>query len=203
MKQGKKGLLAWFNAFAKEHNGNVTSNSKLKEKEGRGWNEPSYQIFSRVGVHAHPDWANRKARLFTRNSQQGQTNAPFCPVLCSSRRFQQEVMPFGDVSLLKVTGPCTPSAPTIIGYHRSIGWYWHLRNATHHWSALGHWAIDYNSLSATIQSIPYPPSGPSIKSMCLQFRDKGVMWDTIKCFPRVSVDARRYVLTHSNSSLLI
>ncbi|KAJ7425716.1 hypothetical protein WISP_22250 [Willisornis vidua] len=33
------------------------------------------------------------------------------------------------------------------------------------------------TLSATIQPIPYPLSGPSIKSMPLQFRHKDVMWD--------------------------
>ncbi|GAB0189266.1 mitochondrial enolase superfamily member 1 [Grus japonensis] len=43
-------------------------------------------------------------------------------------------------------------------------------------------------LSATIQPIPYAPSGPSIKSMSLQFRDKDVIQDSIKCFTRVQVD---------------
>ncbi|KAK4816062.1 hypothetical protein QYF61_011070 [Mycteria americana] len=49
----------------------------------------------------------------------------------------------------------------------------------------GHQAIDCNSLSATIQPIPYPLSGPSIKSMFLQFRDKDVLWDSVKCYTQV------------------
>ncbi|CAM9935932.1 unnamed protein product, partial [Bubo scandiacus] len=40
----------------------------------------------------------------------------------------------------------------------------------------------------TIQPIPYAPSGLSIKSMSLQFRDKDVMQDSIKCFAQVQVD---------------
>ncbi|KAK4825708.1 hypothetical protein QYF61_002067 [Mycteria americana] len=40
-----------------------------------------------------------------------------------------------------------------------------LRNATRHRFPLGHQAVDHNSSSATIQPIPYSPSGPSIKSM--------------------------------------
>ncbi|KAK4832092.1 hypothetical protein QYF61_020707 [Mycteria americana] len=63
-----------------------------------------------------------------------------------------------------------------------------LRNATRHWSPLGHRAVDHNSLSATIQPMPYPPSGLSVKSMSLQFRDKDVMWDSVKCFAQVRVD---------------
>ncbi|KAK4829762.1 hypothetical protein QYF61_006486 [Mycteria americana] len=60
-----------------------------------------------------------------------------------------------------------------------------LRNATHHWSPLGYQAIDRNSLSVTIQPIPYPLSGPSVKSMSLQFRDKDVVQDSVKCFAQV------------------
>jgi len=47
-----------------------------------------------------------------------------------------------------------------------------LRNATQHWSPLWHRAIDRNSFSATIQSTPYPQSGPFVKSMSPQFRNK-------------------------------
>ncbi|KAK4832903.1 hypothetical protein QYF61_026546 [Mycteria americana] len=65
--------------------------------------------------------------------------------------------------------------------------YQPLRNTTHHWYPLGHRAIDCNSLSATIQPIPYPPSSPSIKSMSLQFRDKDVVWDSVKCFAQVQL----------------
>ncbi|KAK4812204.1 hypothetical protein QYF61_009096 [Mycteria americana] len=45
--------------------------------------------------------------------------------------------------------------------------YQPLRNTTRHWSPLGRGAIDHNSLSATIQPIPFPLSGPSIKSMAV------------------------------------
>ncbi|KAK4822239.1 hypothetical protein QYF61_011880 [Mycteria americana] len=41
------------------------------------------------------------------------------------------------------------------------------------------------TLSATIQPIPYPQSGPSVKSMSLQFRDKDVVRDSVKCFAQV------------------
>ena len=63
-----------------------------------------------------------------------------------------------------------------------------LRNTTHHWSTLG--VADSNSLSVTIQPIPCPPSGPSVKSMSLQFRDKDVVRDSVKCFTQVQVDIR-------------
>ncbi|KAK4813083.1 hypothetical protein QYF61_007585 [Mycteria americana] len=56
---------------------------------------------------------------------------------------------------------------------------------TGHWSPPGHRAVDRNSLSVTIQPIPYPPSGPPIKSMCLHLRDKGVVRDGIKRFVQV------------------
>ncbi|KAK4827563.1 hypothetical protein QYF61_019187 [Mycteria americana] len=67
--------------------------------------------------------------------------------------------------------------------HRSQ--YRPLRNATRHWSPLGYRAVDRNSLSVTIQPIPYPPSGPSVKSTSLQFRDKDVVWDSVRCFAQV------------------
>ncbi|KAK4813652.1 hypothetical protein QYF61_014951 [Mycteria americana] len=63
-----------------------------------------------------------------------------------------------------------------------------LRNTTRHWSPLGHQAVDHNSLSASIQPVPHPPSGPSVKSMSLQFRDKDVMQDSVKCFAQVQAD---------------
>jgi len=50
--------------------------------------------------------------------------------------------------------------------------YWLLRNASWHRSPLGLWVIDCNPLSVTIHPILYPPSGPSIKSMSLQFRQR-------------------------------
>lgn len=42
-------------------------------------------------------------------------------------------------------------------------------------------------MKKTVQLIPYPLSGPSVKSMRLQFRDKDVAWDSIKCFMQVKV----------------
>ena len=41
-----------------------------------------------------------------------------------------------------------------------------------------------------MQPIPYPLSGPSIKPLSLQFRDKDVMWDSVKCFAHVQIDGR-------------
>ncbi|KAK4827407.1 hypothetical protein QYF61_017837 [Mycteria americana] len=70
-----------------------------------------------------------------------------------------------------------------IKHHQSQ--YQPLRNATHHWSPLGHRAIDHNSLSATIQPISYPPNGPSIKPTSPQFRDKDVVRDSVKCFAQI------------------
>lgn len=59
-------------------------------------------------------------------------------------------------------------------------------NATCHWSPLGHWATDLNSSRVTIQPIPYWPTNPSIKSTSLQFSDKNVVWDTVKCFAQAN-----------------
>jgi len=64
----------------------------------------------------------------------------------------------------------------------------HLRNTTRHCSPLGHRAINCSTLSATIQQTSYPQSGPSVKCMYLQFRDKDVMWHCIKCSAQVQVD---------------
>ncbi|KAK4823457.1 hypothetical protein QYF61_002293 [Mycteria americana] len=79
--------------------------------------------------------------------------------------------------------------PTVHVTDKDVKQHWSqyqpLRNATCHWSPLGHRAVDHNSLSATIQPIPYPPSGPSIRSISLQFRDKDVMRDSVKCFAQV------------------
>ncbi|KAK4824840.1 hypothetical protein QYF61_020213 [Mycteria americana] len=36
-----------------------------------------------------------------------------------------------------------------------------------------------------MQPIPYPPSGPPVKSMSLQFTDKDVVQDSVKCFAEV------------------
>ncbi|KAK4826701.1 hypothetical protein QYF61_010916 [Mycteria americana] len=79
--------------------------------------------------------------------------------------------------------------PTVHVADKDVKQHWSqyrpLRNATRHWSPLGHQAVECNSLSATIQPIPYPPSGPSVRSMSLQFRDKDVTWDSAKCFAQV------------------
>ena len=44
------------------------------------------------------------------------------------------------------------------------------------------------TLSATIQPIPYPWSGPSIESMSLQFSDEDIMQDSVKRFAQVRID---------------
>ena len=44
-----------------------------------------------------------------------------------------------------------------------------LRNINHHQSPPGHCVVDCNSLSATMQSIPYPVSGSSTTPILLQF----------------------------------
>lgn len=44
----------------------------------------------------------------------------------------------------------------------------------------------HSSFRATIQSIPYPLSGASVKFVSLQFSDKDdVMWDSVKGFAHV------------------
>ncbi|NXW36374.1 CFA99 protein, partial [Phaetusa simplex] len=48
--------------------------------------------------------------------------------------------------------------------------------------------VDRNSLRAAIQPVPYPLSSPSIKSMSLQFRDKNVVRESVKCFAQVQID---------------
>lgn len=53
---------------------------------------------------------------------------------------------------------------------------------------LGHQAVRPQLLECNIQSIPYPLSGPSTKSTFLQFRDKGVMQNSVKCLVHVQVD---------------
>jgi len=55
-------------------------------------------------------------------------------------------------------------------------------------SPSGHHRIDYNSLSVTIQPIPYPASAPSSTSIFLQFGNHGVVRDYVKHFAQVQVD---------------
>lgn len=59
---------------------------------------------------------------------------------------------------------------------------------THHWAPPGHWGTDHNSLSGPTQLIPYPPSGPSIRLMSLQLRDKDMVWDSVKHFTQFQAD---------------
>lgn len=54
--------------------------------------------------------------------------------------------------------------------------------------SLGHAALNHNSLSATIQPVPYPASDPCVKYTTVQLRDKDVLWDSVKCFAGVQVD---------------
>ena len=82
--------------------------------------------------------------------------------------------------------------------------HWLLRNTTHHWSPLGYIAFDCKSLSAIIQPIFYPLNGPSIKLMSLQFRDKDVVNDSVKCFAPVQVDdISCSSLIHQHGNLII
>jgi len=60
-----------------------------------------------------------------------------------------------------------------------------LRKAACHWSPLGHQATDRKSMGLTSQPVP---SGPSIKSVSCQYRDKKVVQGSVKCFAQVQVD---------------
>lgn len=61
-----------------------------------------------------------------------------------------------------------------------------LRNATCHWSPLGHGTTDHSSSSVTIQPVPHPRIH-QIK-LSLQFRDKDIMRDRVRCFAQIQVD---------------
>lgn len=61
--------------------------------------------------------------------------------------------------------------------------YWLLRKC--HSSLVSTWTT---TLSVTIWSIPYPLSGPCIKSTSLQFKDNDVMRDSVKHFAQVQLD---------------
>ncbi|PKU44393.1 hypothetical protein llap_5336 [Limosa lapponica baueri] len=54
-----------------------------------------------------------------------------------------------------------------------------LRSTTRHWFPFGHRTIDCNYLNVAIKPVSYPPSGSSIKSVSLQFRDQDVMQDSV------------------------
>jgi len=85
-------------------------------------------------------------------------------------------------------------SPTVHVTNKDVKQHWPqyqpLRHTTHHWTLLGHRAIDCNSLSATIQPIPYPLSGPPFKSVSLQFRDKDVVQDSVNVPPLTSTTAQ-------------
>ena len=83
-------------------------------------------------------------------------------------------------------GPTVHVTDKDIKHHRPQ--YQPLRHITCHWSPPGHRATDCNSVSASIKPVPYPASGPSVKSLSLQFRDKDIMWDSVKCLAQVHVD---------------
>jgi len=57
-------------------------------------------------------------------------------------------------------------------------------HTTCHWSPPGHRAFDCNSLCASIKPVPYPASGPSVKSMSFHF----IMQDSVECLSQVQVD---------------
>lgn len=60
-----------------------------------------------------------------------------------------------------------------------------LEDTTHHPPAPGHRDMHHNSLSASIQPVPYPLNSPSVKFMSIQYEDKDVIWDHIKDFTEV------------------
>ncbi|KAK4831314.1 hypothetical protein QYF61_016803, partial [Mycteria americana] len=82
-------------------------------------------------------------------------------------------------------GALNPTIHIVKDMEQCRSQYQPLRNATHHWSPLDIKPLN-TTLSVTIQPIPYPLSGPSIKSMSLQFRDKDVMQDSVKRFAQFS-----------------
>ena len=63
-----------------------------------------------------------------------------------------------------------------------------LGDIAHYWSLPGYRAIDYNPLVVTTQPIPYPPNSPPFKPICLQFRDKDVVWYHVKSLADIQVD---------------
>lgn len=73
-------------------------------------------------------------------------------------------------SQLGVTHKLAKSAlnSTVHVSNKDIKWcrsqYWPVTNGTPHRYPSRLWAINHNSLSMTIQPIPYPPDGPSITS---------------------------------------
>ena len=98
--------------------------------------------------------------------------------------------------------------PTVHVANKDVKQHWSqyrpLRNTTHHWSPLGHRAIDHHSFSETIQPIPSPPSGSSVKPMSLQIRDKDVVQDSVKSFAHVQVgDISCSSLIHQHCNTIV
>ena len=56
--------------------------------------------------------------------------------------------------------------------------------------------LDVETLTATIQPIPYPLNSPPFKSRYFQFRDKNMMWDHIKSLAEVQEDDICFSLVH-------
>lgn len=135
MKQGKRDFLAWNNTSAKERNRNVTSNPKLKEKVGGGWKEPSYQIFSRVGVTCTPWLGKQESKALLKTWESPQKARPMLPLVQC----------------------CVPTG-----------------GSSRRWCHLGMWAWS----KSQVLVLPQHPQS-------------------------LEMDVRRYVLTHSNSSLLV
>lgn len=64
--------------------------------------------------------------------------------------------------------------------------YWPQKSIAHHWSPFGHLAIDHNTPTAAIHSLP--TDGPSVKAMSLPFRHEDVVQDSDKRFAQVQAD---------------
>jgi len=81
-----------------------------------------------------------------------------------------------------------------ITQHRSQ--YGPLRDITWHWYPLGHLAIDYYPLDATIQPTHNSLNSQPIKSVSPQFGEKDVVRDCVKGFTEVQIH-------HIHSSSLV
>ncbi|RMC13130.1 hypothetical protein DUI87_10661 [Hirundo rustica rustica] len=56
------------------------------------------------------------------------------------------------------------------------------------------------TLSVVFQPSPYPPSGPSVKSVSLQFRDTDVVWNSVKYFAQVKESGFQALLEEDKNS---
>lgn len=88
---------------------------------------------------------------------------PCCKHLVALGPFPPQATVGGNPSLLLVVGRLAEDALSLaVHVTNKMSQYRSLGGTTGHWSLPGHQALDHNSLSATIQPIPYPPSGPPI-----------------------------------------